>query len=114
LAFFKSLESAFATPDGVTGFADFGTIVNGTIDGRVEYSIISGVQVLTTANAAAVTRFSQNPGTVVGVPGTSIGIPATITARQFCPSAIASRAVNMLAANPGGMTAADPNADEPL
>lgn len=77
LAFFKSPESAYGTPDSITGVADFRTIVNGTVDGRVEYSMLSGARVLVQPNLAAVTRFGPPGGPIVG-------FPATITTRQFC------------------------------
>ena len=84
VAFFKSPESTFGAPGSGYGFfssdnalADFRSIVSGTIDGRVEFSLISGARVLPSANLASVSIFGP-PGRFLG------GVAAPVTARQFC------------------------------
>jgi hypothetical protein len=84
VAFFKSAESTFGLPDSGYGFfssdnavADFAPMVRGTIDGRIEFSLIGGSRVLPSANLASVSIFGP-PGKFFG------GVAASVTTPQWC------------------------------
>jgi hypothetical protein len=83
VGFFKSPDSTLNVPSSGYGFeasatvADFRSIVSGTIDGRVDLSMLSGARVLTQANLASITVYAPSGKF-------RFGVPVPVSTRQLC------------------------------